>query len=139
MPRSPEAMPDDKNYIIIAASFAVSMVWYILLTFAVTEIFDREWPAYALAVYLSGFLEVGMEKCFYVKTYKSKRPIYKSIAFLPMAVIPMLLGCLFFAAADPVSRTGKIAYAFLLVTLGTVLFRIIYTAAEGIIRNKRGK
>lgn len=132
-------MPDEKNIKYIAAAFIVSIVWYILMAFVVAEIFDREWPAYALAVYLSGFLEVGMEKFFYVKTYQCKRPIYKNIAFLPMAVIPMLLGCAFLLWSDPMSRTGKIAYTFLIVTLGTVLFRIIYIAAEGIIRNKRGK
>ncbi len=121
------------------AVFIISMVWYILWAFLIEARFYGQWAAYALAGYLSCFLEVGIEKFFYVKTYRSDNVISKFSTALFAVAIPAYIAECFGSIARLNGMIDKRTFCFCAVTACTLWIRLIFWVIEKLVEKYKRK
>lgn len=109
-----------------AAVFCVSMVWYILLSYLLAERYSSAWEAHALAIYLTGFLEIGIEKYFYVKTHREENVITKGNTCLFAVVLPTVIAVLSCETAFLTSASNRYITEFCIIVAGTAGYRFLY-------------
>ncbi len=121
------------------AVFIISMVWYILWAFLIELRFYAQWVAYALAGYLSCFLEVGIEKFFYVRTYKSGEVISKFSTALFAVAIPAYIAECFGSVARLNGMIDKRTFCFCAVTACTLWIRLVFWVIEKLVDKLKRK
>lgn len=111
------------------------MVWYILLAYLLGSHYRGVWVAHILAVYISGFLEVGIEKFFYVMTVDKKSVITKGSTCIFAVIIPTFIACICCIAAST-HPGNKYIIQFFIVTAGTAYYRFAYRVISRKFKNK---
>lgn len=121
------------------AVFIVSMAWHILWAFLIEARFYGQWAAYALAGYLSCFLEVGIEKFFYVRTYQSDEVISKFSTALFAVAIPAYIAECFGSIARLNGMIDKRTFCFCAVTACTLWIRLVFWVIEKLVDKLKRK
>ncbi len=121
------------------ALFIISMAWYILWAFLIEARFYGQWAAYALAGYLSCFLEVGIEKFFYVKTYQSDEVISKFSTALFSVAIPAYIAECFGSIARLNGMIDDRTLCFCCVTACTLWIRLVFWVIEKLVEKYKRK
>lgn len=129
----------DKRKFYYFAVFVVSMVWHILCAYLIAEEFYGQWAAYALAGYVSCFLEVGIEKFFYVRTYKSDNVISKFSTALFAVAIPAYIAECFGSIARLNGSIDNKTLCFCAVTACTLWIRLIFWVIEKLVDKLKRK
>lgn len=111
------------------------MVWYILCAYLLGSRYRGVWPAHMLAVYISGFLEVGIEKFFYVMTVEKKSVITKGSTCIFAVIIPTFIACICCIAASTYHGNNYMIQ-FFIMTAGTACYRFAYGIISRNFKNK---
>ena len=102
------------------------MVWHILLAYIVCRRYSGVWEAYALAIYLSGFLEVGIEKYFYTLTYKNEKPASKGSTCFFAVACPAMIAAELSEWAFISGAYNRYITVYCMLAVGTAVYRLLY-------------